>query len=231
MNRYKFDEKRHIHTLDDKPLIGVTTALSVISKPALIQWAANQVCEYVQENLRDLTDLGQVLGDAKYAHRRKKEKAGDVGTEAHKWIENWVLARMGKGEYPTLPENKVVQNMVKNFTGWAVGENINFLESEKNVWSEKLWIGGILDLVFEMNGKKFIGDIKTSSGIYNEHFFQMAAYELCLEEMGVKDIDGYLVINLKKDGTMDLKMGENREINKRAFLSALELHKIIKNLT
>ena len=80
-------------------------------------------------------------------------------------------------------------------------------------------------MIFDMDGKKYIGDVKTASGIYNEAFFQMGAYDLCLEEQGY-ETDGYLVINIKKTGGFDLKVAENREINKRAFLSALELYKI-----
>ena len=51
-----------------------------------------------------------------------------------------------------------------------------------------------------------------------------------LEEMGVDDIEGYIVINLTKDGTMDMKRADNMAINKQAFLSALELYKIINSL-
>ena len=43
MNERTFDAKKHVHTLDGKNLTGVTTVLSVIAKPALIQWAADMV--------------------------------------------------------------------------------------------------------------------------------------------------------------------------------------------
>jgi len=39
MNRYKFDKKNHIHLLDGKPLIGTSSAASVLSKP-LTYWAS-----------------------------------------------------------------------------------------------------------------------------------------------------------------------------------------------
>jgi len=232
--KYSFDEKKHIHLLDERPLIGVTTVLSVISKPALIQWAANEAVDYVIEqwgsNGLSPSELFSVLGEARTAHRKRKEKAGNVGTLAHDWIERFVKSMMDGGEPIGPSDDETVKKMCDNFVSWASDNSVRFLESEKHVWSEKLWIGGILDMVFELEGKKFIGDIKTSSAIYNEHFFQMAAYELCLEEMGEAGIDGYMVINLKKDGTMECKLAENREINKRAFQSALELYKIINNL-
>lgn len=185
------------------------------------------------------------MKEARTAHRKKKETAGDWGKDTHSFIEQaikkciplWEGKMMyedfedaNSDEFHTQGVDNNIQIAVSNFFGWARESEVKFLESEKHVWSKELWIGGVLDMVFEMGGKKLIGDVKTSSAIYNEHFFQMAAYELCLEEMGVKDIDGYLVINLKKDGSMDLKIAENREINKEAFRHALGLYKITQNL-
>lgn len=143
----------------------------------------------------------------------------------HKAIEEWIKEK----KMPELDFEGLKAFM--KFMFWAEKEGVKFLESEKHIYSKEFWIGGIVDLVIEIKGKKYIADIKTSSGIYNEAFFQMGAYNLCLEEMGeYKDLDGYLVINLKKDGTMDLKMATDMETNKQAFKSALQLYKIIQSL-
>src|SRR3990167_8357852 len=96
---YKFDDKQHIHTLDGTPLHGVTTVLQVISKPSLIQWSANMAVEYVKNNPLSLEQDGldgvigtnyQILEKARFAHRQKKEKAGDWGTAVHEAIEEWI---------------------------------------------------------------------------------------------------------------------------------------------
>ena len=229
---YQFNEAQHIHTFDGKPLHGVTTVLGIIAKPALIQWSANEAVKYIETNfpkfeevIRNPSCLTTLFAEAKYAHKKRKEKAGDWGTILHKVIEEWIK----DGKEPKLEnEQKIVFD---KFRKWAEDNKIRFLESEKHVWSKELWIGGIADMVIEMDGKKYIADIKTSSGIYDEHFFQMGAYNLCLEEMGLhKDIEGYIVINLKKDGSIDFKMAIDMEINKRAFKSALELYKIKQSL-
>ena len=236
---YKFldDKGQHLHTLDGKPLMGVTTVLSVIAKPMLIQWSANMACDYIKDaKVWELVpetppmvmiareNLDQLIKEARTAHRTKKEKAGDWGTLVHKSIEEWIKEK----KEPTLEGTQL--DAFNHFKNWATENKVEFLESEKHLYSEKMWIGGICDLVIKMDGKKYVADIKTSSGIYNEAFFQMAAYALMLEEQGVNDIEGYLVINLKKDGTMDSKMAVDMEINKRAFLSALELYKITQQL-
>lgn len=234
IGNYTFDEKEHCHTLDGKPLIGVTTALGVISKPMLIQWSANMAVEYIQDALDEGLEINEdVLKEAKTAHRKKKIIAGDIGTQIHSEVERWVNEYIKTGEYSQIVPtgNEIVDQCVSNFTGWAVDNQVKFLESEKHVYSKELWIGGILDLVFEMDGKKYIGDIKTSSGIYNEAFYQMGAYHLCLEEMGeAQNIEGYIVINLKKDGKMDLKMADQLDINKETFRHALALYKLINSV-
>jgi hypothetical protein len=238
--KYRFLENKHRHELlvdgEWKPLIGVTTALSVISKPALIQWASDMAVKYIQDVVSktdnwnwSTLDWPKLFEEAKSAHRVKKEIAGQSGTDVHKEIENLVVGQISGNNGMFTGEEKSPIPQVQKFIDWAVENKVVFIESEKHVYSEKLWVGGILDLVLEMGGKRLIGDIKTSSGIYNEAFFQMGAYDLCLEEMGEK-VDGYLVINLKKTGEFDLKIAENKEINRRAFLSALELHKIISSL-
>lgn len=231
---YKFDEKNHIHTLDDKPLHGITTVLQVISKPALIQWAANMTADYIRNNPLPLEQDGldgvigtsnKLIEEARFAHRKKKEKGGDWGTAVHEAIEEWIKT----GKEPELEGTQ--KQAFDNFKNWSEENKVKFIESEKNLYSKEHWIGGIVDLVFEMDGRKYIGDIKTSSAIYNEAFFQMAAYHLMLEEMGEhQDVEGYIVINLKKDGKIDLKRADNMEVNRQAFLAALQLHKIINSL-
>lgn len=232
---YKFNKKEHLHELDGKPLMGVTSVLQIIAKPQLIQWAANMACDYInnywKKGLPILDeDWDLLIKEARTAHRKKKEAAGEAGTDVHAQVEILIKEAIGanggklkEGTFSTNPS-------VQNFITWAIGNNVKFLESEKNIYSKELWIGGIVDMVFEMGGQKYIGDIKTSSAIYNEAFFQMAAYELCLQEMGEKEIAGYIVINLKKDGTMDSKMAVDRDLNKDAFKHALGLYKIIKSL-
>lgn len=223
--KYTFDEKNHIHLLDDKPLIGATSVLQVIAKPFLIQWSANMACDYVRDNLKTIEELEEVLSKAKTAHRLKKEKAGDWGSEIHSAIEEFIK----NGKEPNLKDEQKI--VFDKFKKWAKDNKVKFLESEKHVWSKDLWVGGICDLVLTIDGKKYIGDIKTSSGIYDEAFFQMGAYNLCLEDMGEhKDVEGYLVINLKKDGTMDMKMATDMTLNQSAFKYALGLYKIIQLL-
>lgn len=236
---YKFDKTKHTHQLkvgsEWRALTGCTTVLSVVAKPALIQWAANMAVDYIRANGNwKLTDeeLNKVFEEARKAHTRRKKEAGDYGTKTHEEIENLVLnaIKNNNGIVTGTSDNKSIQN----FIDWSTENKVKFLESEKNIYSERLWIGGIVDLVVEIGGQVWIGDIKTSgSGIYAEHLWQCAGYHLMLNDMNLyPNISGYLILNLKENGEVLEKRSTSNEENKKAFLACLDIYRIqekIKN--
>lgn len=226
---YKFNEAKHLHSWNDKPLHGVTTVLGVIAKPALIGWAANMAVDFLETVYKVDGQISDAFfKEARTAHRRKKEEAGTKGTDVHATIEeiikDAIKNNLGfvKGEGALHPEKQI-----QNFTEWATQNKVKFLESEKHVWSESAWLGGILDAILIKDGKKYMADFKTSSGIYPEFFAQMGAYHLCLDDMGEhKDIAGYIILNLKKDGKMNVGISEDMQFNKEYFTSILQTYKL-----
>ena len=231
---FKFNKEEHYYELDGKRLYGVTTVLGVIAKPALIPWAVKMAIDYIKDNckqdelMRYLVHLAD-LDTAKSAHRKKKEDAGAKGTDAHETIEElvkYVITNRG-GFFSAYEESD--NDQVKNFIKWARDNSVKFLASEKQLYSESAWVAGTTDMVFEMKGKKYVGDVKTSSAIYPEHFYQMAAYRMMLEEMGETGFDGSVVIRIGKDG----KFNEDKDVQYRydyktdleAFLGALAIFK------
>lgn len=251
MKNFTFNKENHYYELDGKRLYGVTTILGVIAKPALIPWAVKMTVDTFK-NLLDKDDrvekpidsrsgvmtrfykvaesiLDDLLKEAKSAHRKKKEEAGAKGTDAHARIEelitNAIKTHNGSLDIPLGKESE----QVSNFVDWAVKNEVKFLASEKQLYSESAWVAGTTDMVFEMKGKKYVGDVKTSSAIYPEHFYQMAAYRMMLEEMGETGFDGSVVVRIGKDG----KFNEDKDVQYRydyqtdlsAFLGALAIFK------
>lgn len=235
---YRFDEEKHAHTLNGKPLTGVTSLIDkTLSKPALIPWAVKMTTEYIINNC-PVTDSIDGVGKktqvysvtkedlelSKKAHNTFKERAGDWGTRVHNACEIWsktgelptVLSveeeekRIKQAEVdgttPDISDDSDILPSVLNFVKFIEDNGFKILDVERNVWSKELWIGGIFDLVLEKDGKVYIADIKTSSGIYDSHFIQMGAYYKCILEHGwqkdysVDEFAGAIVINLKKDG-------------------------------
>jgi hypothetical protein len=233
---YEFDEVKHIHKLRGKALTGVTTILGMKAKPALIQWSANEAVKYIENHVviahvNAATGVGSIefdmaftelLEKAKYAHRQKKEGAADFGTHVHNAIEVWIKEK--KLPDTLTPEEQVAFD---NFKEWAETEKVEFLESEMPVYSEKCWVGGICDFVAKINDKVWIGDIKTSSAIYPEYFWQTSAYQLAMQELGMyPEIEGHVIVNVKKNGKVDVERSYSYERNVRGFLACLELYRI-----
>lgn len=219
---YRFDETKHLHELlvDNKwkALTGCTTILSILAKPALISWSANMAVEYICEHISELIsgtreEQDKILAEAKSAHRKKKEKAGDWGTERHAEIENYIKSGIKK-------------DTIKPFIEWAENNKVKFLESEKHIYSKTHFLGGIVDIVCEIDGEKWIVDIKTGSGIYPEHFAQMAGYEIMLNEMGYPKIKGHIVLNLKKDCSFQEKRSISNEDAKNFFLACVQVYRL-----
>ena len=122
----------------------------------------------------------------------------------------------------------IQKDKLNQFISWARDNKVKFIESEKHLYSQDLWIGGIVDLVFEMNGKRYIGDIKTSKNVYPEMFAQMGAYDIMLQEMGHKPFDGYIILHIPQKGSLKVVQTKHMELNRNYFKAALELYKIKK---
>lgn len=250
-----FDDKRHRYYLDGQSMTGCTTVLGVIAKPALIQWAANQAAakafstgsndELKKEiakhknigttEARSISEKFPEFKEARTAHNKKRDDAATKGTDIHKEIEIIILdvIKRNKGFIPEGLKHTAVQ--VQHFIDWAVKNKVEFLASERKVYSKTLFVAGTYDFKCIVESKIYMGDIKTSSGIYGrEPFAQTAAYQKMEEEMtGHKDVDGRLIINLKKTGKFDeekdVHYSYDYDTDLEMFLSALSLYRIINN--
>jgi len=227
---YSFKNAGHQHLWNGKRMTGITTVLSVIAKPQLIPWAAKMATEHVAKKweagvpyAQDAID--EILSSAKTAHVKKKESAGDIGTAVHRAIEQWLK----DGVKPTLDEQGI--KMFNHFPAWLEKNKARVLKSEQHLYSVKMFLGGIMDLLVEIDGEVWIADIKTGSGIYAEAFWQMGGYELLLKDMGfLPSIKGYIVLNLQKSGNFEEKRSISNEDNREAFMSAYKLYRISQKI-
>ena len=229
---FTFDEKTHTYRLDGKRMTGITTVLGVIAKPALIPWAANMAVDYVKEHGSLEKDGGvnfisireDILEEARKAHAQKRDKAADVGTLVHKAVEEWINEK----KEPKLDEQGI--KMFNHFKKWAEDNKVKFLESEKKVYSEEHFVAGTPDFICEIDGRKYLGDFKTSSGIYGREFFwQCAGYRMMLEEMGEKDFRGSIIVRCGKKGDFEVKESFDYESDLKGFMSALTIYRLTKN--
>lgn len=238
MDTFKFDDKRHLYTLNGQPLTGVTTILNVIAKPMLIGWAARMTAEFIEENAvkiarEDGSYLFEVspaqLEEAKKAHTRKKEKAGEQGTSTHAQVEEYVKGCIATNN--GLPVNSIMveKPVLNSFIQWAIENKIKFIESEKRMYSKEWFVGGTCDLVFEKDGQRFVGDIKTMKTIWDRvPFFQMAAYLKMLRETDPNEYHGTCIINIPKEtNKIEVSYSFDFEDDIKSFEAALILHRAL----
>ena len=226
-----FDTERHIYRANGEIMYGVTSILDVISKPALVAWAAKMAAEYIQTNLKpgvmlDEIQIKELADNAKSAHRQKRDKAADIGTLVHNSIEEYIKHR-------TMPKiiNPEAEKGFNAFLEWAHLNDVTFDQSELKVYSKQHGFAGTADLLVTIGGEKYLGDIKTGSGIYETMKLQTAAYELArTEEYPDENYAGNIIINCRKDGTLETATYLKPEVEeaKKAFLSANELFRWVK---
>lgn len=203
----------------------------------------------------DEVEIVNLCGEAKKAHRKFTKEAGNVGTLLHEWIENWVNADIAhralvpklpakkklyfdmtaperkKQGYPAIPRNKMLKTAVGQFLEWVEKNKVIFKCAEQKVVSLRHKYCGTYDFIAEIDGKLILGDIKTSKGIWDEYWFQLAAYKYALqEEYPTLKIDHTLTLRCGKDGSFEVKELDDYAKNIETFLAALTIHRRLKEM-
>jgi len=231
-----FDSGRHQYHVNGKRVWGVTSIIGILDKPALMYWAVNQAMEYLQRELKpgialDEVEIKSILAEAKRAHTVKKNKATDIGTMTHGWIEKYIKAATKREKLPKRPVNKEMNNAIDCFFNWMKKNKAKFISSERKIYSKKYKYAGMVDLDVKINGKRTVVDIKTSNGIYPEYFLQGVAYMIALEEeLKVKYDGGITILQLPKEGSKLIPFnaqninGKEIAAYKKAFLGCLPIY-------
>lgn len=236
------------YTIDGKRATGVTTILGAINKPALIDWSAKMAYLDCAENNHSYEEIQRIIKDKDYAHKKRSEAAMDVGTLAHADVEKYIRHKIGEAGYEDFIINPETAHIVQPFIDWAEGRvpvkaktyrydknsieiaptTIKFLRAEQSVFSPKYFYAGTFDFLCEIDGKKYICDFKTSTGIYGrEYFYQTAAYRNAIGELGWgTDVEGSIIIRSGKEGAdLEVKHSLSYEQDFKAFKAAYVIYK------
>lgn len=117
------------------------------------------------------------------------EKAADIGTCAHAMVEMRVNGR-SDDECLALADNMLTDPDMKTkaisayraYEAWAKNFNVQILEQEIQLVSEKHRFGGTPDAVGIINDQLVLLDWKTSNSVYSDYLIQLAAYRQLWEE-------------------------------------------------
>ena len=233
-----FNEEKHWFSVNGESVISVTGCTSVIDKSApLIYWAVGLAKDFLLGNIKKLIsdnkgdDILQLIEESAKQHRIRKEQAATAGTAVHLWVEQFIKAKTKK-DIPELPKDPKVYNGVSAVLKWVDEHNVKFLSSEKHIYSKKYKYAGIMDAEAVIGGKTCVIDFKTSKAIYPEMRLQVAAYQAASEEESGKEYSGdkWIVKFGKEDGEFEAHQFGEQEEDFKAFVSAMNLRKRLKEL-
>jgi hypothetical protein len=166
----------HSYTVDGRPIAGVTTLIGDgCPKPALTNWAARTVAEYVADHLEQLhaQQLGRdsLVGLLKGVPWGDRDAAANRGTQVHD-----LAQRLARGDEVDVPGELVghVDAYLAFARDWEPTDEL----VERPCINVARWYAGTFDLVASLKGRgRVLLDIKTSrSGVYPETALQLAAY-------------------------------------------------------
>ncbi|MEN6321717.1 MAG: hypothetical protein ABFD82_23585 [Syntrophaceae bacterium] len=173
--------KAHIrYRLADKTVVpGLTTVLGLLNKPALVPWA-NKL------GLKGI-DVSKFVDDK-----------ADIGTLGHAFVTDKLEGKETDTSDYSRNQIDAAMNCALSFWEWEKNHPIDEIYfCERPLVSETHRFGATLDIYGKFAGRKEIIDLKTGTGIYPEHVYQVSTLKKLLEEHG-NEIEGVRVLNIPR---------------------------------
>ncbi len=241
-HRYWLHNTNPLENGERKPAISVTSALSILDKPALRRWQGNEDATAVLGLERDGELRGVPTDKAIYVARERgygaealRDKGGARGTAVHEALSLYCSER----RVPNLSDfSDEARGYVQAACDWLLTVAPEPLIVERIVGSPKHGFAGRFDLIAWIpnipggllsESKRTLIDFKTSAnaGLYPESHIQLAGYQLAFEECGIEPVDRAIIVSLDPDGfwkTTECKASAED------FLSVLEMQKRLSML-
>ena len=196
-------------------VVGTTTAINKLDKPALPPWGFNmgrepmyssipEACKLLEVDTNKMTKEEAILWAFATGNIRKnaslygkRDKAAEIGTVAHE-----ILHYRERGleiDNSNIQEDvwKLALVCVESHDKWFEGQNIKTILFEKDFVSEEHLYGGTLDKLAEINNELTVIDYKTGKDLYETNFIQLIAYINLAIEQGY-DVKRGIAVNMPK---------------------------------
>lgn len=196
------------YEIDGLKLPSVTTVMSAIAKPALINWASYGARDATLEAAAAVYQIAGTLSPTSFkaavlkylgrgpAHTSPLAKGGDaadIGTLVHARIEAEMRHELGEDvAVPEIPEEEIYDGKVRphparvsyqSYLEWRKTAEVKPISAELRVYSKRLGYAGTVDLLAHVEDVLSIVDYKTSKAVYGEYRLQIAAYRAAWIEM------------------------------------------------
>lgn len=231
-HEYRVRYERGPEDVLEPVLPGVTGVLSIINKPALINWSRRIAIEHIERGLLEsATKTGRIsiapkklaaLLEVAYKNPDKlKDDAANLGTQIHAYIDTIV-----RGEQPRAIPDEIL-TPVAAFSDWFAKSGLEFISGDTKVASLEHGYGGSLDAIGRRGDALVLIDWKSAKSIHAEFALQIAAYVRAFEEMYGLAIDEAICVRFRKDGVRGAAFQVQRvrdiEHSFQAFLAAKAL--------
>lgn len=211
-----FEEDGHTYKrVDDGAYLqGVSTVSSIIPKDWLAAWGGKECAKFLGysdydedtglaaemlEKIKqlDLKGFIALLKEAKGAAFRKSKEAMIDGKTGHKWLEDYVLAKIRGDEPPTVPDG-TLGRPIQQFLEWEKQNVKEWVASEARVAYPEKGYAGTLDAIAIMQDDKLaIIDFKFASNVSEDYYLQLAGYAATFEPYDIK-FDQRIILRLPK---------------------------------
>jgi hypothetical protein len=204
------------YRLADKTIVpGITTVLGLHAKPQLIAWANKLGLQNIE--------VGKFVDDK-----------ADIGTLGHAIVTDKLLNKITDTSDYSANQISLAENCVLSFWEWEKRNKIKEVYfCERPLVSEKYRYGGTLDIYANIDDCREIIDLKTGSGIYEEHIWQVATLKKLLEENGFQ-VDATRILNIPRSETESFLekpvSNKENEIGFEIFLSLLNVYNLKKKM-
>ena len=203
-------KKENVHGVNYK-YPSVTTILGVLRKPNLEWWFKINTPEFIET---------------------ETEKAKAIGTAIHEAIFNHI-EKTGLDTETQYPDE--VSICIKSFLKFKKEHpEIKLAQAELQIEHSKLKYSGTLDCIAKINNIPIILDWKSNKKklkIYNEHYYQLAAYMEAYEFQHNIEIKKGIIVEIGKDNIgYNLGILENKKLEKafKIFKHALSIYYLQK---
>lgn len=198
----------------EQKIVGVTTALNILAKPALIGWAYNK----------------GIAGENLY----EKDEAGNTGNVIHARILGYFLG-YEIDNYNISPQVwDWSENSLKSFKELIRKKKIELIIAETPLVSEKYQYGGTLDLYGKFDGVRELWDFKSGSGIYEDNIYQLSGLNNLLIENGFESPERVVPVNIPKspDDSFSIQSisADKLEDEFKIFLDCVDVYYKKKNI-
>ena len=158
----------------------VTTVVSILAKPQLIEWAWKQ-------------------GLAGQDIHKIKNSTSDAGTLAHQMILDFFKSKQTDTSEYSKDIIDLAENSFLSFLEWQKNKKIEPILIEASLVSEQYKYGGTLDFYGRIDGILTLADWKTGSGLYDSYVYQIAAYRNLLIENGYENPERVMLVRINRD--------------------------------